>query len=54
MKTTYLAGFILVALGISAMGMVASLFAQNLDGCVEWGIAVILLGVALNATLDKL
>ena len=55
MKLTFLAaGFILLALIISAIGMVVSLFAHSLDGCVEWGLAVIALGLMLNIALDRL
>ena len=51
---SYSLGFLVAGLAASAVAMVLSLLTRDAQGCVEWGLAVIILGVAVKALVDKL
>ena len=47
-------GFIVAAMIVSAVAMTNSLVHLDNDGCVIWGISLIVEGVLLNVALDRL
>jgi hypothetical protein len=51
---SYAIGFISAAMILSAVGMVNSLVHLDTDGCVIWGISLIVESVLLNVAMDRL
>ena len=50
----YVTGFVVACLLFSAIGMTNALIHLDTDGCVIWGISLIVEGVLLNVALDRL
>lgn len=50
----YAVGFIIAAMIFSTVGMTNALIHLDTDGCVIWGISLIVEGVLLNVALDRL
>jgi hypothetical protein len=50
----YILGFLVAGLIWSSVMMTVSLIAWQAKGCVEWGVIVMTLGVAVKVMVDKL
>jgi hypothetical protein len=50
----YILGFLVAGLVWSSVLMALSLLMWQEKGCVEWGLAVIVLGVTVKTMIDKL